>query len=89
MIIISGEWIQSKLNLAGPSPARFTARRTEGIFSLLMDVDRYCPNVPGTIFVSRNIRRIKVTDIGKKSDRVRVLIRKKALGSNSKNNAHL
>lgn len=87
MIVISGELVRSKLNLAGPSPVRFTARQTEGVYSLLMDVDRYCPNVPGTIFVyRRNINRIKVTDIGQESDRVRVLIRKKALKSNNKNN---
>ncbi len=87
MIVISGELIRRTLNLAGPSPVRFTARQTEGVYSLLMDVDRYCPNVPGTVFISRrSIKRIKVTDIGQQSDRVRVLIKKKALASNNKNN---
>ena len=87
MIIISGEWIRSKLNLAGPNPVRFLARETEGVYSLLMDVDRHCPNVPGTILVSKkNVKHIKVTDIGEESDRVRVFIRKKALQSNHKDN---
>jgi molybdopterin/thiamine biosynthesis adenylyltransferase len=87
MIVISGELIRSKLNLAGPNPVRFMARKTEGVYSLLTDVDQYCPNVPGTIFVSRrSIKHIKVSDIGKESDRVRVLMRKKALESNKKNN---
>jgi len=87
MIAISSELIRSKLNLAGPNPVRFLARETEGVYSLLMDVDWYCPNVPGTILVSKkNVKHIKVTDIGEESDRVRVLIRKKALRSNNKNN---
>ena len=85
MIVISGELIRSKLNLAGPSPVRFTARQTEGVYSLLTDVDRYCPNVPGTIFVSKNIKHIKAADIGKESDQIIVLIKKKSLKSNNKN----
>lgn len=86
MIVISGELVRRTLNLAGPSPVRFTARQTEGVYSLLTDVDRYCPNVPGTIFVSKNIKRFKVTDIGEESDHVRVIIKKKALKSNNKDN---
>jgi molybdopterin/thiamine biosynthesis adenylyltransferase len=85
MIVISGELIRSELNLTGSSPVRFTARPTEGVYSLLTEVNQYCPNVPGTIFVSRNIRHIKVTDIGEESDRVRVIIKKDALKTNNKN----
>ena len=69
MIVVSGEWMRSKANLAGPSPARFAARQTEGVYSLLADVDRYCPNVPGTIFVSKNVKHTNVADIGKESGR--------------------
>jgi molybdopterin/thiamine biosynthesis adenylyltransferase len=85
MIVLSGELVRGKLNLARPNPVRFMARQTEGVYSLLTEVDPYCPTVPGTIFASRrSIKRIKVTDIGHESDRVRVLIRKKALQSNNK-----
>ena len=85
MIAISGELIRNELNLVGSRPARFTARQAEGVYSLLRDVDRYCLNVPGTIFVSKNIKRIEVADIGKESDHVRVIIKKRALKSNNKN----
>ncbi len=83
MIVISGELIRSTLNLAGPSSVRLSAKKTEGVYSLLTEVDQHSPNVSGTIFISKNIKRIKATDIGKESDQVRVLIKKKALKSNN------
>jgi len=84
MIVISGGVIQRRSKPAGPSPVRLSAKKAEGVYSLLTDVDRHGQSVPGTIFIAKNIKRIKAADIGKESDQVRVLIRKKALKSNNK-----
>ena len=88
MIVIPGELIRRRLNLTGASPVRFSAREAEGVYSLLMDVNRHRPNVPGTILIAKNINRIKATDIGKESDRVIVLIEKGALKPNNKKDVH-
>ena len=75
MIIVK----EDELNLAGSCPAKYAVREDEGLYSSLSNVSRYLNYVPGTTLVCDDIERVKVTDIGSDSDRVRVVIAKEAL----------
>lgn len=87
MIIITDVSTQDKPNLTEPVSVRFLARANEGIYSLL-GVNPYSPNVPGVVLVCESIDNTKISDVGNKNDRIRVLIDKKALKSNKKNKKH-
>ena len=75
MIIVKDD----ELNLAGFRPAKFTVREDEGLYSSLSNINRFSNYVPGTVSVCDDIKRVRVSDIGNDSDRVRVLISRKTL----------
>jgi molybdopterin/thiamine biosynthesis adenylyltransferase len=85
MIIVQGD----ELNLAGSCPAKFAVREDEGLYSSLSNVNRYLNYVPGTVLVCDDIKRVKVSEIGSNSDRVRVLIGKGALNLKKKGKCSL
>ena len=83
MIVVPEKSIQVQSSMTQSSSAMVSVIENEGVYSL-MNIDPHSSNVPGTIFVSKNIEHLKVTDIGEETDRVRILVEKKTTGTNSK-----
>jgi hypothetical protein len=80
MIFISANLMPSEANLAERASARFSAKEDEGIYSLLGN-NRHSQGVPGTILLLEEIEGVRISEVGKKTDRVIVLVKKGALHS--------
>lgn len=71
-----------ELNLVGSYPAKFAVREDEGLYSSLSNVNRLLNYVTGTVIVCDDISKINISDVGKDSDHVKVLIGKGSLDVN-------
>ena len=83
MIVLPGDLVQNNDRLTESVSVSLSFREKERLYSLLT-VEGTLPSVPGTIFVSDDIRHIRVADIGKESDEVRVLVKRGAVDGEDK-----